>query len=181
MSSKKVTEYMENILKNISKGITLGKGAYITKDCSVIGNVILGEDSSIWYGSVVRGDIEPIFIGDCSNIQDGSILHVSLNKPIIIGSGVSIGHGVKLHGCTIGDNVLVGIGAIILDGAIIEDNCVIAAGSLVPPGKRIPSGSMVMGSPGKVVRTLEEKDLNWIRTNAIHYVEYKNIYTKFNL
>ena len=167
---------MENIYRNIKKGITCGEGAYISPNCSLIGNVVLGKDSSVWYGSVIRGDIEPIYIGDYSNIQDGSILHVSLNRPVIIGEGVSIGHGVNLHGCSIGNNVLVGIGAIILDGAVIEDNCVIAAGSLIPPGKRIPTGSMVMGSPGKVVRPLDDKDLQWIKTNAEHYVEYKNIY-----
>ncbi len=167
---------MKNILDNLEKGCVLGKNAYITKDCSVIGHVVLGEDSSIWYGSIVRGDIDPIFIGNRSNIQDGSVLHVSLNKPVIIGDNVSIGHAVKLHGCTIGNNVLVGIGAIILDGAVVEDNCVIAAGALVPPNKVIPSGSMVMGSPYKIVRSLDEKDLEWVKRNADHYVEYKNIY-----
>lgn len=172
---------MENIVNNLSKGITLGDGAYITQGCSVIGNVVLGKDSSIWYGAIVRGDIEPCIIGNRSNIQDGSILHVSLNKPVIIGDNVSIGHGVKLHGCTIGNNVLVGIGSIVLDGAVIEDNCVIAAGSLITPNKRIPSGSMVMGSPFKVVRMLDEKDLEWVQANSDHYVEYKNIYMKKGL
>ena len=167
---------MENILKNLDKGVSYSSGVYVSDNCSLIGNVILGKDVSVWYGSILRGDIEPIIVGDRSNIQDGSILHVSLNKPVIIGNGVSIGHGVRLHGCTIGNNVLVGIGAIVLDGAVIEDNCVIAAGSLVPPGKRIPASSMIMGSPGKVTRALEEKDLEWIKINADHYVEYKNIY-----
>lgn len=167
---------MKNIENNLMKGIQLGDGAYITKNCSVIGHVVLGKDASVWYGSVIRGDIEPCIIGNRSNVQDGSVLHVSLNKPVIIGDNVSIGHAVKLHGCTIGNNVLVGIGSIILDGAVIEDNCVIAAGSLIPPNKRIPSGSMVMGSPFKIARMLDEKDLEWVKANADHYVEYKNIY-----
>lgn len=169
---------MKDILKNLDKGASFGSGVYVSGNCSVIGNVVLGNDASVWYGAIVRGDIEPIIIGNRSNVQDGAILHVSLNKPVIIGNGVSIGHGAKLHGCKIGDNVLIGIGAIVLDDAVVENNCVIAAGSLIPPGKKIQSGSMVMGSPGKISRSLSDEDIEWIRTNADHYVEYKNIYLK---
>lgn len=172
---------MKNIFKNLDKGPSFGSGAYVSANCSIIGNVTLGDDASVWYGAVIRGDIEPITIGCRSNIQDGAILHVSENKPVIIGRGVSVGHGAKLHGCEIGDNVLIGIDAIVLDGAVIEDNCVIAAGSLVPPGRRIQSGFMIMGSPGKIVRTLSEDDIIWIKNNADHYVEYKNIYLEKGL
>ncbi len=130
-------------------------GAYVDPQAVVIGDVTMEEGSSLWPTAVARGDVHWIKIGRATNIQDGSILHVTQGKwPLQIGDNCTVGHRAILHGCTIGNNVLIGMGAIILDGAVIEDNVVVAAGSLVPEGKTIPSGTLVMGSPAKVVREL---------------------------
>lgn len=140
--------------------VTPASGNYWVADTArVIGNVELGEDVSIWYGSVVRGDNDAIRIGAGSNIQDNCMLHVDPGFPIDIGEDVSIGHMVMLHGCTIGRGSLVGIGAIVLNGANIGEQCLIGAGSLIPEGKVIPARSLVMGAPGKIVRELTDADL----------------------
>lgn len=167
---------MKKFAESLKKGPSVSEGVYIAPSADVIGDVILGRDVSVWHNAVIRGDVNDIVIGNRSNVQDCSVLHVNKDKGIIIGENVTIGHSVNLHGCTIGNSVLVGIGAIILDGAVIEDNCVIAAGSLVPPRKTITSGSMVMGSPAKIMCKLTDKDLEWVKENADHYIDYKNVY-----
>lgn len=149
---------------------------FIAESADVIGQVVVEHGSNIWYNTVVRGDVEPIKIGENTNVQDLSVIHTSNGHPTIIGKGVTIGHRAIVHGCTIEDNVLIGMGAIILDGAHIEPNVIIGAGSLVPPRKRIPSRSLVMGSPAKVVRTLSEEEIDSIKRSAKGYVELSKHY-----
>ncbi|MEG9862490.1 MAG: gamma carbonic anhydrase family protein [Parvularculales bacterium] len=146
-------------------------GAYwIAPDAQVLGHVIMKEDSSVWFGSVLRGDNDPITIGARSNVQDASVLHTDVGFPLTIGEGVTIGHQVMLHGCTIGDNSLIGIGSTVLNGARIGENCLIGAHALVTEGKEIPDNSMVIGSPGRVVRTLSEDEVKGLALSAQVYV-----------
>ncbi len=173
---------MKKLTERLKMDIKKGKDTYIAGNATVFGEVTLGDNVSIWHGVIIRADVHEITVGDDSNIQDGSIVHVTNDKyPTHIGKRVTIGHGVKLHGCTIEDDVLVGIGAIILDGAVIGKNSIIAAGSLVPPRKVIPEGSMVMGSPAKVVKQLSEEEMQMIYKNAKNYVKYKDIYIENNV
>ncbi len=144
---------------------------WIAPTASVIGRVVLKTNASIWFGAVLRGDNDPILIGENSNVQDNSVLHTDLGKPLTIGANVTVGHKVMLHGCTIGDGSLIGIGAIVLNGARIGAGCLIGAGSLIPEGKEIPDHSLVMGSPGRVVRTLSPEQAAGISAGAVHYVE----------
>jgi carbonic anhydrase/acetyltransferase-like protein (isoleucine patch superfamily) len=144
---------------------------WIAPDASVIGHVILKTNASIWFGAVVRGDNEPIVIGENSNVQDNSVLHTDMGKPLTIGANVTIGHKVMLHGCHIGEGSLIGIGAIVLNGARIGRGCLIGAGALITEGKEIPDYSLVMGAPGKVVRTLEPEQAAGLAAGAMHYVE----------
>ncbi len=143
---------------------------FIAESADVIGNVELNEGCSVWYGVVMRGDSDKITVGKNSNIQDNTVVHLDHNIPTTIGEHVTIGHGAIVHGCTIKNDVLVGMGAIILNGAVIEENVMIGAGALIPPGKVIPSGSLVVGSPGKIVRTLTDTEIENIRKSALHYV-----------
>jgi carbonic anhydrase/acetyltransferase-like protein (isoleucine patch superfamily) len=145
--------------------------AWVADSAQVMGNVELGEDASVWFGAVVRGDTEVIRIGQRSNIQDGSVLHADIGKPLTIGDDVTVGHKVMLHGCTIGDGSLVGIGAVVLNGARIGKGCIVGAGSLVTEGKEFPDGSMIMGSPAKVVRTLTPEQQQGLVMSAVHYVD----------
>ena len=152
--------------------VTPPEGEYwIAPNASVMGNVIMKKNSSVWFGAVIRGDNEPIEIGENSNIQDNSVLHTDMGKPLTIGTNVTIGHKVMLHGCAIGDGSLIGIGAIVLNGAKIGRNCLIGAGSLITEGKEIPDNSMVVGSPGRVIRTLTPEQAVGIAAGAAHYVE----------
>lgn len=142
---------------------------YIAPSADVIGSVRLGDEASVWFGAVLRADNDWIHIGAGSNVQDGSIVHVDPGVPVVVGRQVTIGHGVLLHGCTIGDGTLVGNRATVLDGAQIGAGCLIGAGTLVTPNSRIPDGSVVFGSPGKVVRHVEERDLVWMRKGTESY------------
>ena len=146
------------------------KKQFIAQGAVLCGDVTLGNNVSIWYNAVIRGDMAPINIGDDSNVQECSVLHVSENIPLTIGKGVTVGHGAILHSCEIGDNSLIGMGAIILDNAKIGKNCIIAAGALVTGGTEIPDGSLVMGSPGKVRREMTEAEIEANRQNAAEYV-----------
>ena len=143
---------------------------YVADSASVIGAVTLHNQASIWFGAVLRGDIEPIIVGERSNIQDNSVAHTSRNQPVILGDDVTVGHKVTLHGCTVGNNCLIGMGAILLDGCEIGDNCIIGAGSIIGMGKKIPPGSLAVGSPARVIRTLSEEDMINIRGFATRYV-----------
>lgn len=149
----------------------LGHGAWVAESAQVIGNVRLGPDSSIWFGTVVRGDTESISIGARSNIQDASVLHADFGQPLVVGDDVTVGHQVMLHGCTIGDGSLIGIGAVVLNGARIGKQCLVGAGSLVTEGKEFPDGSMILGSPAKVVRSLTPEQIDRLRWSAQHYVD----------
>ena len=144
---------------------------WIAPTAAVMGNVILKQNTSIWFGATLRGDNDPIIIGENSNIQDGSVLHTDTGSPLTIGRDVTVGHMVMLHGCTIGDNSLIGIGSIILNGARIGKNCLIGANCLITEGKEIPDNSLVMGAPGKVVREISDDQARVIAGGAMHYVE----------
>lgn len=145
--------------------------AWVADSAQVIGNVVLGEDSSIWFGTVIRGDTETITIGRGSNIQDASVLHTDMGKPLVVGENVTVGHQVMLHGCTIGDESLIGIGAVVLNGAKIGKNCLVGAGALVTEGKEFPDGSMIIGSPAKAVRELSPEQIQGLKMSAQHYIE----------
>lgn len=148
------------------------EGTFVGAGARVIGRVEIGAHSSVWYNSVVRGDVCPITIGERTNIQDLSMVHVTTDThPTHIGDEVTIGHKATIHGCRIGDRCLIGMGAIVLDGAVIEQECLIAAGTLIPPGMRVPKGSLVMGSPGVVKRELNDEERQSIYASAEHYVE----------
>jgi len=144
---------------------------WVAPDAQVMGNIVLLENASIWFAAVLRGDNETITIGENSNVQDGSILHTDVGFPMRLGKNVTVGHQAMLHGCTVGDNSLVGIGATILNGAKIGKNCLIGAHALVGEGKEIPDNSMVLGMPGKVVRELGEDNEKMMIASAAHYVE----------
>ena len=144
---------------------------WIAPTATVVGRVILKKNASIWFGAVARGDNDPIEIGENSNVQDGSVLHTDTGSPLTIGSNVTIGHMVMLHGCTIGDNSLIGIGSILLNGAKIGRNCLIGANCLITEGKEIPDNSLVMGAPGKVVREVSAEQAQVLGGSALHYVE----------
>ena len=143
---------------------------WIAPNATVIGDVILKPGASVWFGAVVRGDNDPITIGRDTNIQDGSVLHSDPGEPLTIGDGVTVGHMVMLHSCEIGDNSLIGIGAVILGRAKIGKNCLIGANTLITEGKEIPDNSLVMGQPGKVVRTLAPGQIEALKASAAHYV-----------
>jgi carbonic anhydrase/acetyltransferase-like protein (isoleucine patch superfamily) len=143
---------------------------WIAPSAVVIGRVILKKNASIWFGAVLRGDNEPITVGENSNVQDGSVLHTDIGRPLTIGANVTVGHMVMLHGCTIGDNSLIGIGAIVLDGAVIGQNCLIGAGALITENKVIPDNSMVLGSPGQVVRQVSERQSEMLAASSARYV-----------
>jgi carbonic anhydrase/acetyltransferase-like protein (isoleucine patch superfamily) len=145
--------------------------AWVADNAQVMGNVTLADDTSVWFGVTVRGDNDPVSVGAGTNIQDGSVLHTDVGYPITIGQNVTIGHMVMLHGCTIGDESLIGIGAIVLNGAKIGKNCLVGAGSLVTEGKVFPDGSMILGSPAKVVRQLSPEQIEGIRKSAQHYTD----------
>lgn len=146
--------------------------AWIARSSQVIGKVDLAEDVNVWYGVVIRGDMNEIKIGARTNVQDNSVIHVDRTYPCTIGEDVTIGHGAIIHGSTIGNRVLVGMGAILLDGAIVEDEVIIGAGALVPQGKLIPSGSLVVGSPCKVIRALTLEERENLKHHAGVYVEF---------
>lgn len=158
--------------------------AYVDEAAVVIGDVVIGEDTSVWPMAVLRGDVNYIRIGERSSIQDGSVLHVTHpheavpgGHPLLIGNEVTVGHNVTLHGCTIHDRCLVGMGSTVLDGAVLEEGVLLGAGSLVPPGKTLEGGYLWIGSPVKRARPLTEAEIAWFGYSAAHYVRLKNDYT----
>ncbi len=164
----------------------ISKKAYVAKNATVVGNVIIEEEASIWYQSVVRGHTKErqdakILIGKRSNIQDGCVLHMDEGYPLIIGNGVTVGHKVMLHGCQIGENTLIGMSATVLNGAKIGKNCMIGAGSLVTQNMVIPDGHMAFGAPARVIRPLTEEEINSNKKNADFYVEEaKEFYNNYD-
>mgnify|MGYP000585418439 CR=1 FL=1 len=149
----------------------VAESAWIADSAQVMGRVSIGPDASVWFGTVVRGDTESITIGEGSNIQDASVLHADQGKPLVVGRNVTVGHQVMLHGCTIGDESLIGIGAVVLNGARIGKNCLVGAGSLVTEGKEFPDGSMIIGSPAKAIRQLSPEQIEGLRQSAKHYID----------
>lgn len=144
--------------------------AKVAQTALIAGDVTLEKGANVWYHAVIRGDLEPIVIGENSNVQDGCVLHVSHDAPLTIGKGVTIGHAAIVHGCTVGDNSLIGMGSTIMDHAVIGRDCIVAAGSLVIGGTVVPDGSLVMGSPAKVKRATTPEDIEANRQTALHYV-----------
>jgi len=147
----------------------VAEDAWIAPDANLIGKVTVGPRGSVWFGATLRGDNEPITVGAGSNVQENCVMHTDMGFPLTIGAGCTIGHKAMLHGCTVGDNSLIGIGAIVLNGARIGRDCLIGAGALITEGKEIPDGSLVMGAPGKVVRSLDAAAIAALRASALHY------------
>ena len=158
-------------MKSINESVFVADGA------KIIGDVEIGESSSVWFNAVIRADSDKVKIGANSNVQDNAVIHTSEKFGVEIGNNVTIGHGAIIHGCTIKDNVIVGMGAIVLNGAVIEENCIIGAGALVTQGKVVPTGSLAFGNPCKIVRALTDEEMVSIANNAISYIkkakEYK--------
>ncbi len=149
-----------------------GEGRFwIAPNATIVGDVELMAEASVWFGAVLRGDNEPIVVGPRSNVQDLTLIHTDAGFPATIGAGCTIGHRALLHGCTIGDNSLIGMGAILLNGAVIGRNCLIGAGALIPEGKEIPDNSLVIGAPGRVVRELDAAAIEALGAAASHYVQ----------
>lgn len=147
----------------------LAGDTWVAPDANLIGQVIVQKAASVWFGATLRGDNEPIVIGIGTNVQENTVMHTDMGFPLTIGAGCTIGHKAMLHGCTLGDNTLIGMGATVLNGAVIGANCLIGAGALITEGKEIPDGSLVMGSPGKVVRQLDDAAIEGLRQSALHY------------
>jgi len=158
-----------------------GKGVYIAQGAVVLGDVTLGDYSSVWCNAVLRGDINRITVGQHTNIQDNAVLHLADNYPCVLGNYVTVGHGAIVHACTIGDQVLVGMGSIILDGAVIGEQSLVGAGAVVTPGTRIPPGSLVLGAPGKVARGLTEQERAHHKTLAEKYVRTAAYYLEHRI
>jgi len=161
----------------------LAEGVYVDEQACVIGDVTLGNDCSVWPKAVLRGDVNSILIGRRSNVQDGSVIHVThgyselpAGYKVFVGDEVTIGHNVTVHGCTIEDQCLIGIGSIILDGAILRQHVLLGAGSLVTEGKELEGGYLWLGRPARRIRKLTEKEINWFKYSADHYVNLKNDY-----
>jgi carbonic anhydrase/acetyltransferase-like protein (isoleucine patch superfamily) len=150
---------------------TVPESAWIAPSADLIGDVVLGEKASVWFGAVIRGDNTPIAIGARTNVQEGAVMHSDAGVPLTIGADVTVGHQAMLHGCTIGDHVLVGMGATVLNGAVIGDGCLIGAGALVTEGKEFPPRSLIVGSPAKAIRTLDEATVERLKRSAASYVE----------
>ena len=150
---------------------TDGEDFFIAPSATVIGDVQLAKDASVWFNATIRGDNEPIIVGEGSNVQDGSIIHTDPGYKCIIGKHVTVGHMAMLHGCEIGDGSLIGIGSVVLNGAKIGKNCVIGAKALVTEGMEIPDGSMVLGMPGKIKKTLNDEEQKMVSLGAHHYIE----------
>ena len=161
---------------NISPKID--KDSWFAPNAVIIGNVTLKKDANVWFNATLRGDVESITIGEGSNVQDGSVLHTDPGYPLKVGKNVTVGHMVMLHGCTIGDNSLIGIGAVILNNAKIGKNCIIGAKALITENKEIPDNSLVIGSPGKVVREVTEEEKKAVAENTRHYQDNWKKYSK---
>lgn len=161
---------------NILKTPVLGQNVYVASGAVVRGDVTLGDNSSVWFNTVIRAEAGSAVIGNDTNIQDNSVLHVDHGADIRIGSQVTIGHGAIVHGCTIKSNSLIGMGAIIMNHAVIGENCIIGAGTLITQNTVIPDNSLVMGSPGKVIRSVTEEEIEDIKKNAAYYVEEAAFY-----
>jgi len=172
MANDKPTNYSDKLIPYRGKLPVCGKDIFIAPSADVIGDVTLGNNVNIWFGAAIRGDVAWIKIGDNSNVQDNATVHVTrVTGPTTIGCGVTIGHNAVIHACTIEDNCLIGMGAIILDDAVIGEGSLIGAGAVVTPGTKIPPRSLAVGSPAKVIRTIDDKQYEKIKDNGVHYVK----------
>jgi carbonic anhydrase/acetyltransferase-like protein (isoleucine patch superfamily) len=166
-----VSKLRKQLDRFLSKTPKLGKGVYLARGAAVLGDVTLGDYSSVWYNAVLRGDINRIVVGHHTNVQDNAVLHLADDFPCIVGNYVTIGHSAVVHACRVGDETLVGMGAVILDGAVVGKQCLIGARALVTQGMKIPAGSMVLGAPAKVVRALTREERAGLKAWAQKYVE----------
>ncbi len=152
---------------------------FAADDAVIVGDVEIGERSSVWFGAVVRGDVNHVRIGARTNVQDHTVIHVTAGThPTVVGDDVTLGHRVTLHGCTLRDRILIGIGAIVMDGAIVEEDAMVAAGALVPPGMVVPSGTLAIGAPARVKRQLTAAEVAYFRESANHYAAYADQYRR---
>ncbi len=165
---------MGSLIRYKGKVPQVGERVFLAEGACLVGDVSIGDDSSVFYNAVLRGDLAEIKIGKRTNIQDNVCIHVSTGVGVCIGDEVTIGHGAVLHGCTIEDNVLVGMGAIIMDGALVMKNCIIGAGALVTAGKNFPEGSLVMGAPAQIIRTLTADEIKNVKAGVEHYLDAKD-------
>ena len=154
----------------------VGQNVFVAAGVHLIGEVVIGKDSSVFFNSVLRADINSITIGEGTNIQDNCTLHVASDKPVVVGNGVTVGHNVVIHACEIGDNVLVGMSSTVMNGAVIGKNSIVAAGSLVPPGKVFPEGVLILGNPAKEIRKLTVEEIEGNRKMAVKYMGVKDTY-----
>ncbi len=168
------------IMQYKDKTPKVSESAYIAPSADIIGEVTLGDNTSIWPHATLRGDMASITIGDDSNIQDNSVVHVNTGLPTVVGNNVTVGHSAVLHGCTVGDNCLIGMGAILLDGSVIGENSIVGAGALVTPNKVFPPRSMIIGSPAKAIRELTDEEIERVRDNGERYVLYAAEYRDMN-
>ena len=161
------------------KAPRLHESVFAVESAVVIGDVEIGPDSSLWFGTIVRGDVHLVRIGARTNVQDDSVLHVTHEThPTLVGDDVTVGHRVTLHGCTIKDRCLIGIGAVVLDGAVVGEDAMVGAGSLVPPGMVVPAGTLALGTPARVKRDLSAQEIASLRTSAQNYVGYAREYLR---
>ena len=152
------------------------ESVWIAPDARVIGEIRIGRDVGIWFGAVLRGDNEPITLGDGTNVQEHTVMHTDIGYPLTGGKGCTVGHRAMLHGCTVGDNTLIGMGAIVLNGARIGANCLVGAGALVTEGKEFPDNSLIVGSPARAVRTLDDRAVQTLKASALHYIEKQRLF-----
>jgi len=156
---------------------TIATSAFIEETAAVIGDVVIGSESSVWFNAVVRGDVHSIRIGHRTNIQDLCLLHVTDDTyPLTLGDDITVGHHAVLHGCTIKDRVLIGMGAVIMDGAVIEEDCIVGAGALVTERMQVPPKSLILGTPARIRRSLTDDELRWIKESALNYIRYAQYY-----
>lgn len=163
-------------MKIFPERVSIASSSWIAPTSCIVGDVLLSDNVGVWFGSVLRADNEPIVVGDYSNIQDGCVLHNDKGYPVKIGKMVTVGHGSILHGCIVDDVTLIGMGCIILNGCHISSFCLIGAGTLITENTFIPERSLVLGRPGKVVRSLSDSEIEGIKENAVHYVSKKELY-----
>jgi carbonic anhydrase/acetyltransferase-like protein (isoleucine patch superfamily) len=172
--------YHRGLIRGVrGKAPQIDPTAFVADNATIIGDVTVGARASIWFGAVLRGDVFHIRIGDDTSIQDNAVIHVTHDQyATVVGSQVTVGHSVTLHGCTVGDRCIIGMGAIILDQAVIGDRCIVGAGSLVTSGTKIPPGHLAVGSPARPKRALTDEELAWLEASAAHYVELRNVYVE---